>query len=590
MRFRELTKWRQEKQLEGLLFFAQRADELLFDYTLDSYKPSALNAVSLCDESIRLIVDIDHGLIDLNNLKPVLEELSWSIVNDPVAKSLLDLPRESYILDPVTDPLQKVRSKLEVLGRTLESFRYLERCSAHLSEAVKHNKKKDIDLYARLFFTTLINIGLHKSHLYEKLIGFFYSRDNPAEIFSVDQIDDFIESVVPVGHDYNIFFLATSLISDVENSAKAFNLKFHKKLPKALRKFSDANGFVPEKQEVIVEVSHIRAADCYTAREKAERRIGLLRDLFTLYHHKDQISWNDITLVRQCCERQPRLVILPKNPIQKGYDLRPAQASQQLNRMLKNFNLASRDFHKFNRAVDFHGLSVNNSDPENQILNLWIALETIVPSHAGLAKIRQVVDGVQPFLTMNYFWRLIGRLAQDLLRWDRARITKLLRTLPDSQGTPLRKKVLRILVEKEAEGIKDEIYASLGEFHALRHRIFFLSQSISTPKKTLNVLETHEKKVAWQIRRIYRTRNLIIHSGRTPPYIPTLIENGHDYLDQVLLTISRMSGSDYKIRTIEQAFELASVARRKLQGTLSSSKAYDDHIISLMVNEHDFIW
>lgn len=589
MRFRATTKWKGSEQLGGLLFFAQRADELLFDYTLDSYKPPALNAVSLCDEAARLIGDIDRGLIDQNNLNPVLEELSWGIVNDPVAKSLLDLPRESYMLDPDAVPMSKVRSKLELLGRTLEAYRYLERCSHRLSEAVKSDKRKDIDLYARLYFTTLINVGLHKSHLYEKLIAFFYTGDTPAEISSLDQIDDFIEWIAPVGHDYNVFFIATSLISDIENSAKAFSLQFHKKLPKPLRAFAEANDFKPDNREVIVEVSRIRAADCYTARERAESRIGQLRDLFTLYHHKDQIAWRDATLIRQCCDDSPRLVTLPKNPIEKGYDLRPVQASQQLNRMLASFSLATRDFHKFNRAVDFHGLSVNNSDPENQLLNLWIALETIVPSHAGAAKIRQVVDGVQPFLSMNYFWRLIGRLSQDLLRWDKDGVIKILKKLPNSKGTPLRKKILRVLVEPEAEDIKLELFERLGEFHALRYRIFSLSQAMSTPKKTLKVLETHEKKVAWQIRRIYRTRNLIVHSGRTPRYVQTLIENGHDYLDQVLLTVTRMSGSEYKVRTIEQAFDLAGVARKKLESALSEADNYSDDVMSLLVNEHDFI-
>ena len=48
MRYRATNKWPDLSGMEGLLYFAQRAEELLFDYTLDSYKPTALNASSPC--------------------------------------------------------------------------------------------------------------------------------------------------------------------------------------------------------------------------------------------------------------------------------------------------------------------------------------------------------------------------------------------------------------------------------------------------------------------------------------------------------------------------------------------------------------
>lgn len=99
------------------------------------------------------------------------------------------------------------------------------------------------------------------------------------------------------------------------------------------------------------------------------------------------------------------------------------------------------------------------------------------------------------------------------------------------------------------------------------------------------MLELHEKKVAWQIRRIYRTRNLIVHSGRTPQYVQALIENGHDYLDQVILTFIQMSGSDYSVRTIEQAFELAYIARRKLDAALKVSEKYSQEMVGAIINE-----
>ena len=41
----------------GFVFFLQRMDELLFDFTIDTYKPMALNTPYLCIELLKTIKD-----------------------------------------------------------------------------------------------------------------------------------------------------------------------------------------------------------------------------------------------------------------------------------------------------------------------------------------------------------------------------------------------------------------------------------------------------------------------------------------------------------------------------------------------------
>ena len=589
MRFRPLTKWENIDELSGLLFFAQRAEELLFDYTLDTYKPSALNPSSLCQEALRLIDEIEGGLIDRKNLTPIFEELAWAISGDPVSKSLLDLPSKNYLLDPENEKLESIRLKLEVLGRTLEPFRYLKRCNSHLSEAVRNEQKSRIDHVSRVLFTTLMNIGIHKSHLYEKTIEFFYRGSSPVKINNVGLIDEYLECVYPYTHEFRVFFITSDLIGDISESISAFNIEIHDELPEIFRGFATSNGFSCGQNEKFVEVKNISAFDCFSAREKGEHRISQLRDLFTLFHHKTQVSWKEETLIQQCCIDDLRLLNLPKSPMEKGYDLRPEQASQRLNMMIKNLRLNQADFLKFNKSVDFHGLSANNSNSENQLLNLWIAIETVVPTHTGNAKIRQIIDGLVPFLSMNYMARILRQLAHDMLRWNRTEVRRLLGTVPAPPRTRLINKVFLFLTLPECQSAREDLYGGLRDFHLLRFRIFSLSKLLSTPQKALKLIDTHEMKVKWQIRRIYRTRNLIVHSGYIPTYIQTLIENGHEYLDQTLLTTTKMSISSYSVHSIAQGFELASVARRKIKSILRKSEGYNAKSVSALMNEHEFV-
>lgn len=136
MKLRSLYKWTLDPSLDGLVFFAQRLDELLFDYTLDSYKPTALNAPSLCTEALTVISAIAKDQTEAANLIPVLEELEWSIHSDVVAKSLMDVELDQYILSNPDTPLPEKRLRLEVLNRTLRSNRYIDRCKDKLTDAV----------------------------------------------------------------------------------------------------------------------------------------------------------------------------------------------------------------------------------------------------------------------------------------------------------------------------------------------------------------------------------------------------------------------------------------------------------------------
>jgi ferritin-like metal-binding protein YciE len=150
--------------------------------------------------------------------------------------------------------------------------------------------------------------------------------------------------------------------------------------------------------------------------------------------------------------------------------------------------------------------------------------------------------------------------------------------VPCDPKTSLLGKSLRLLCLAENGALRDHLYDSLRDFHLLRYRAFRLSEMLSNRRKLRELIALHEKKVAWQIRRIYRTRNLIVHSGRVPPpYIDTLVENGHDYLDSIVFEVMRISCGPYSATSIEQVFEIAKIRykdfARKLadEGPLTSS-------------------
>lgn len=96
-------------------------------------------------------------------------------------------------------------------------------------------------------------------------------------------------------------------------------------------------------------------------------------------------------------------------------------------------------------------------------------------------------------------------------------------------------------------------------------------------------LNAHTRRVGWQIRRIYRARNMIVHCGITPSYINLLIENIHDYLDHIIRKIISLVSDSQKILSIEQAFKLTDMTYKSLEDALSQKdKKFSNDLIEIM--------
>lgn len=558
MRFRNLHKWSDSPDLAGLLFFAQRLEELLFDYTLDTYKPSALNAPFLCAEAIGTIDDVEAKLINSSHLTHITDELSWSIKGDRIAKALLDIDLSNYLVKDSSADLSSARIRIEVLQKTLNPIRYLVHCRTRLKKAIEAKHKIKIDQYSKTFVTTLVNLGLSKAFLYEKTLEAFF-RPGDLRIESVEYFDHFADAVWPKIDTFTIYFRVSSLINEISTSVDIFDIAIHDELPEFLRPFAESKGFQREADETFIALDEIEAFDAYSAKDAAERIVDSLSDLFALYLHKDQITWKTQALVVPQSSGEPCVVYRQKGAMEKSFDMRPEHASKALNNLLRKSALPrGGSFNRFRRIIDFHGICLTSGIPENQLLNLWIALETIVPSTAGRNKINNMIRGLLPFLMNAYVRRLVHRFTLDLVLWNSGYSRKLLKKVPHTLRMKSNRKVLYLLALKENEDLRNELYAALKDFHLLRFRTFAMSRIVREPREVERLLQTHEKKVSWQLRRIYRTRNRIVHSGKTPSYVSSLIENAHDYLDIVLDAVIEMSCSEYKVETLEQAFQLQS--------------------------------
>jgi hypothetical protein len=92
-----LSKWQMTQELGGLLFYAQSAMDMLFDYALDTYKVPTLNTHSMAYECVVFIDQVEMGIIDPSALRSIIDEFLFNFSNDNVIKNIFGPKKDRYI-------------------------------------------------------------------------------------------------------------------------------------------------------------------------------------------------------------------------------------------------------------------------------------------------------------------------------------------------------------------------------------------------------------------------------------------------------------------------------------------------------------
>ncbi|ELY4601284.1 hypothetical protein SM003_003958, partial [Cronobacter malonaticus] len=304
-------------------------------------------------------------------------------------------------------------------------------------------------------------------------------------------------------------------------------------------------------------VSNVDALDLYSAREIAENYLKIASSFLNIYHHKDKPTWSNEALV--ISENDSLKVSERLNPMKKCKDLKHEKAQKRLELLMSEFSLENSSFSKFLRSIQLHSMALKSESVENQLLNLWIALESLVPTETksnDVATIEHITESIIPFLNISYIDSLIENLARDLLLWDRHKLNAHFRGVP---GTKSKHKLANIMILPEYEGTRNSLSSKFRNYSLLSDRFEHITNIISTPASIKSTLDNHKLRLEWQFRRIYRTRNNIVHSGKGQQFTPLLVEHTHNYLDKIFEILVFLASKPQKIRSVTQGFRYVKI-------------------------------
>ena len=121
------SNWVINEDTKGLLFFAQRLDEALFDYTAEKYKASVLYAANSCLEVLETIEQIKENIWPVKTLETVYEEFKQIFKNDDTAKSLIGDIANYYLVNIEEKKLDNLKANLELFYFKIRPVNYLAR-------------------------------------------------------------------------------------------------------------------------------------------------------------------------------------------------------------------------------------------------------------------------------------------------------------------------------------------------------------------------------------------------------------------------------------------------------------------------------
>lgn len=540
----------------GLLLFAQCLEELLFDYTLDSYKSRALNTHTRCLELLQTISDVKSGVIHQKTLGPIVDELAHSVSNDFAAKSLLGPRAISFANSQWWNiaNLDALRVQGELLEGKLRQRLYEAEIIRILRDIIPAAKRKDdiISLASDLVVEWMY-LGFSRSYIYFMTREFFFK--GRLQINDVSELDRFLKWLEPIPRKWDVCMRVNKALLTLGPVLSLDNLELVETPPRCRSDSDREKEFLKAQHEgAYCVLRDVEALDARAANIQAVNQLAVLWSMASFHVHKTSLlSLEDDVLV---WEKNTSTVLQPPTrPVHMQEECRVEQLAQRLKRTvdaLNPDNINDGSWVRIEAAFGLHASALGSSEPSVQLSSLWAALESLIPSSLEDSRIGTIIDVVAPMLSVGYAAKLFSDLDKSLHVCCPGLYDSIQRKLGSSGNHSIA--CTEIVCIQSNKSFMEELLAGLDGNPLLRHRIFRLHESFSRSDHILESIRLHQRRVEWHLRRIYRSRNLLLHAGRSLLIRESLVENLHSYFKQIMIRLEDVYSRTSSPVSLDAAF------------------------------------
>lgn len=548
------------EQDRALIFFAQALDEQLFDLTDDSFKAPALNTFSRTFELQSVALANHRAGISKEALKPFIEELEWSISKD----ASLSLQKKALCKTHIasfsdnsnqSDAISRATSGLRViLG---EYFNNAMEAITNIIENTPGNKKDLLGLVS-IFIVQAETHGFPRRHTYHVTQNLLMRRlKNKASFDRRQLLTEFFERFPSKSFEYDCLYFAEGSFENHKRLLDEFKISLQETPPRWINLSADQQRLIDTENigKKLISISSIKTPSPAHAYKIGSNRINEFAGIALFYKHREVFKLEPLALIRDKTTDKVYTIHDAPDPMHCWVSHANSSEEEMLGLMSATHGnlLMPESADRLQRTVRLHRSALKSTSAENQLIDLWAGLEGLV-SRPGRESVRieYFSECLIPSLTLTYPEKLFLSAYIDV-RAHAPGSSAIFATMPGADSNF--SKFVRVILCGEHKRHQIDLCELLNTSPLLLNRVWRLSELFKSRTATQQTLRHHRQKIKWHMSRIYHTRNSIMHSAKSLPYLPTLVENLHVYVDTLVKSIQAIAKVSPERQTIEGALE-----------------------------------
>lgn len=558
-------------------FFVLRWHELFAEETFDSWQVRTSNHKTILKEMLTAAETVERYHNSHHNIGWLIAELN------KIAKS--DLIIQKYF------PF--FMNYISEIGKYYENY-------------IKNKEKKDADKFIFVVNKSIDSLKMYKDRLVDEIkkilqseaggnwqdmlygltmslgielrsLGYSLAALQESLCVLLDQkISDFVvryDNMIELFYGNKKAFMCYFMVSwpKLKPDLSGFNVKLLEDRPKIYLNNEQEKFYTQDQEALMAEVS-ISSCDPFSARYDSEEIIESVFAVTKLYQPNNNAKIrHPLALVvwdggHKCIdENKTRLKYIKDAK-------KPDSKITQFSGLISKINKSTSEI--LSASLGYHKQAVTATTDEARLVNLWIALESIF-QYGEESIIERITKHIPQSQSTTYVMTMLGSIPiaiKDL--WRRSDTTNLRSFTKKSTKFYLHiHDLLSILLDNEQSDRRKAFEILIENNLMLKYRINrFGKEVFGSPKALWKKIENHRQNVEWQLHRIYRTRNYIMHCGKCPPGTRQLIQNLHSYYIIAIHNIIYDLNQDSSNFTIKTCFEKRKYVMSQFEFRLKNHK------------------
>lgn len=570
MRFEKIDNWAEGFRNDGMLFFAQRIQEMLFHYTDHVYKVPVMNTALLIDEYLETAPLVKRKVINNSHLISIMEEFQDSFNNDIVIAEQLSKEEKTKLLGKINSSSDVDKVKwMQYIKFVLSDYNTW--CKEYLRTIVPQEKeKKKIERAIRCYLPGLLSAGYSHEYI------FYYSKDVffNKRVESIESLDVFLDRFDFQKRSFDVYIA-------IEKKALVFQDILEKRLGVEFDSQDNTDDVRFDRNKYQLIKLQTESYDEQSAAWDAYKYLDIFFKYYRfLSNQRNEWFFNTAKVVGS--DNKSAFVDLQDFGLNYSLFDKKVDVGKSAEFLITSLQSNARQsYFKVNRALIAHNAAIDGRDIRSRFLNLWSVLEILYVNENAESKILELKKKILPILQRDYIQELFGQIQTDLIdTLGEEVLAQIKREITADEEDE--RWLFKVIAGKGYEGQRNNIYQLLADYPIIRSRISRLNELCSSKNRIYKTVSKFTDRISWHLTRLYRTRNSIIHSGDTTHNLRELAEHLHSYVDECLLEMIILLATSPEMKSTSNAILYVQLRAEDLLARLNSKDPVEDEDIDLI--------